>query len=176
MESGSRFGRIRTDMDVILGNRTAETAAVYFEKTNNAAIRKVLPQKAKSVEEAVADFYASQRPGASSFGRTILADGQYVGDVWCYCIDRLGTPNAMVSYCVFEPALWGRGAATRALKLFLAEIAPKYAVKTVGAFTYSRNLPSIRVLEKNGFQLMEEFLEGGAASRYYQLDICQKKE
>ena len=163
-------------MDVTLGRRTAETAAVYFEKTSNAAIRKVLPQKARTAEEAVADFYAAQRPGASSYGRTILADGQYAGDVWCYCIDPGGAPSAMVSYCVFEPSLWGQGIASKALNMFLSEIAGKYGLKTVGAFTYSSNLPSIRVLEKNGFQLMEEFVEEGAASRYYQLDLHREKE
>lgn len=155
-------------MDVTLGRRTAETAAIYFEKTSNAAIRKVLPQKARTVEEAVADFYASQRPGASSFGRTILADGQYVGDVWCYGIDPKGTPSAMVSYCVFERALWGQDVASKALNIFLLEIARTYDLKTVGAFTYSSNLPSIRVLEKNGFHMMEEFEEDGRLSRYYE--------
>ena len=119
-------------MQVALGTRTAETAAVYFEKTNNETIRKVLPQKAKTVEEAVADFHASQLPGASSFGRTILADGRYVGDIWCYGIGPDGTPSAMVSYCVFEPACWSRGIATRAMELFLPEITRRFQLKTVG--------------------------------------------
>lgn len=158
-------------MEITLGVRTAETAAVYFEKTDNEAIRAVLPQKARTAEEAVADFHASQRPGASSFGRTILADGVYVGDVWCCCIDPEGTPGAMVSYCVFEQALWGQGTASRALALFLPEIARRYGLKTIGAFTFSRNLPSIRVLEKNGFRRMEEFTEDGVSSQYFQLDL-----
>ena len=161
-------------MDVILGSRTAETAAIYFEKTDNEAIRKVLPQKARTVEEAVADFHASQRPGASSYGRNIWTggrDGRYVGDVWCYGIDPARTPNAMVSYCIFEQSLWGQGVASKALKLFLLEITRKYDLKTVGAFTFSDNLPSIRVLEKNGFRLIEEFVENGVFSKYFQLDL-----
>lgn len=44
-------------MNIVLGRRTAETAALYFEKTNNDAIRKTLPQKARTAEEAVADFH-----------------------------------------------------------------------------------------------------------------------
>ena len=158
-------------MDITLGTRTAETAAIYFEKTSNEAIRKALPQKARTVEEAVADFHASQRPGASSFGQTILVDGRYVGDVWCYCIDPAATPNAMVSYCVFEPEFRGRGAATEALALFLREAAQRYGLKTVGAFTFAGNRPSIRVLNKNGFRLMEEFTEDGVSSQYFQLDL-----
>ncbi len=178
MGSGSRFGRTRTDMDIILANRTAETAAIYFEKINNETIRKLLPQKAKTVEEAVADFHASQRPDATSYGRNICTggpDGRYVGDVWCYGIDRLGTPNAMVSYCVFEQTLWGQGIASKALAMFLLEITWKYGLKAVGAFTFSHNLSSIRVLEKNGFRLMDEFFEDGIPSRYYQLNLEQGK-
>ena len=171
----SHIYRLALSPPVVLGERTAETAAIYFEKTNHEAIRNFLPMKARTVEEALADFRASQLPGAASFGRTIWSEGRYVGDVWCYGIDPSGTPSAMVSYCIFEQSLWGQGVASKALKLFLLEIAWKYDLKTVGAFTFSDNLPSIRVLEKNGFRLMEEFTEDGALSRYYQLDLEQKK-
>ena len=164
----SHIYRLPLSPPASLGARTAETAAIYFEKTNNGAIRNFLPMKAKTVEEALADFHASQRPGASSFGRTIWALGRYVGDVWCYCIDPEAVPNAMVSCCVFEPSLWGRGVASQALGLFLAEVVPKFGLKTVGAFTYSENLASIRVLEKNGFRRMEEFAEDGRASQYFE--------
>lgn len=156
-------------MEITLGVRTAETAALYFEKTSsNPSIRKTLPQKARTVDEAVADFYDTQKPGAASFGRTILADGRYVGDVWCYCIDLDDTPNAMVSCCVFEQNLWNLDIASTSLGLFLGEAGPKFGLKTVGAFTFADNLSSIRVLEKNGFRLMEEFTEDGVLSRYYQ--------
>lgn len=162
-------------MDIVLGSRTAESAAHSFEQMNTPAIRATLPRKAKTAEEAAEDFRISQLPGASSFGRTILADGRHVGDVWCYGIDPDGTPGAMVSYCVFERALWGQSVASTALARFLPKIAGKYGLKTVGAFTFADNLSSIRILEKNGFRLMEEFVEDGVPSRYYQLDLEQKK-
>lgn len=155
-------------MDIRLGSRTAESAAHSFEQMNTPAIRAALPMKAQTVEEAAEDFRISQLPGASSFGRTILADGRHVGDVWCYGIDPDGTPGAMMSYCVFEQALRGQGVASTALARFLPEIAGKYGLKTVGAFTFADNLPSIRVLEKNGFHMMEEFEEDGRLSRYYE--------
>lgn len=81
----------------------------------------------------------------------------------------------MVSFCVFEPALWGQGTASGALALFLSEIAGQFGLDTVGAFTFSHNIPSIRVLEKNGFILREEFVEDGVSSKYFQLDLHQKK-
>lgn len=154
-------------MSVKLGQRTEETVAVYFERAQSAAIRAVLPQRARTLEEALADYRRTLEPGASSFGRTILADGQYVGDVWCYCMDRSGDPQAMVSYCVFETALWGRGIAARALGLFLAELRERFGLERVGAFTFSENAASIRVLEKNGFHREESFTEDGVESGYY---------
>ena len=162
-------------LEVTLGDRTAETAAICFEKTDSEAFRKVLPQRAASVEEAVADFHASQRPGASSFGRTILAGGRYVGDVWCYGIDPFDTPGAMVGFCVFDPAFQRQGIASKALAAFLPEIAQRFALRTVGALTFSHNLPSIRVLEKNGFQPAEEFVEDGVSSQYFRLDLSRER-
>ena len=155
-------------MVITLGERTAETVRIYFENANRPEIKKVLPQKAKTVEEALADYEKTRLPGATSFGQTILADGRYVGDVWCYCIDMEDEPNCMVSFCVFELESWSKGIATAALKLFIEAIRVKYGVKTIGAFTYANNLASISVLEKHGFSVMEEFEENGVLSKYLQ--------
>lgn len=155
-------------MVISLGIRTEETVRIYFEKTNRELFRKVLPQKAKNAEEAVEDYRKTLLPGATSYGRTILADGCYVGDVWCYCIDPEDSPNAMVSYCILEPELWGRGIAAEGLRLFLAEIRDKFPISTLGAFTFSENTASIRVLEKNGFAMVEEFVENGVPSKYFE--------
>ena len=154
-------------MVISLDSRTAETVAAYFEKTRSPVIQKTLPQKAQTLDEALADFRKAREPGARSFGRTIRADGRYVGDVWCYCMDPGGDPQAMVSYCVFEQDLWGRGAATEALNLFLEEVRERFGLEHIGAFTFADNTGSIRVLEKNGFRLVESFTEDGVESRYY---------
>lgn len=158
-------------MNVCLGERTVQTVKIYFEKTSNRTIQSVLPQKAKSVEEAIRDYEATLCPDATSYGRTIIVDGRYVGDIWCYCINAEDIPNAMLSYCVFEQEYWGKGIATDAVRLFLREMAEKYGVKTVGAFTFSFNISSVRVLEKNQFELIEEFVEGGVSSKYFQFAV-----
>ena len=77
-----------------------------------------MPQKAQSVEEALADYEETLLPGATSYGRTILADGRYIGDVWCYCIDPEDEPNCMVSFCLFQPEYRSKGITTAALRLF----------------------------------------------------------
>lgn len=155
-------------MNVTLCERTAKTVAIYFEKAQHPIIRKTLPQKAQSVEEALADYSKTQQPGATSYGSTIYVDGRYVGDVWVYSIDMNDTPNAMLSYCIFETDMWDKGIATVGVQLFLKEVQMKFGLRTLGAFTYTENTASIRVLEKNGFSLEEEFTEKGIVSRYYQ--------
>lgn len=155
-------------MKIELKERGEEHVRIYFEKTRDAQIRQMLPQKSQTAEEAVEDYRKSLKPDASSYGRTIYADGRYVGDIWCYGIHEEKEPDAMISYCIFEKALWGRGAATEALRLFLELIAEKFRVRTVGSFTFAENQASIRVMEKNGFRRKECFVENGIESCYLQ--------
>lgn len=138
-------------MIVELKERSEASVIKYFRKAQDAQISKFLPIKAKTVQEALSDYQKTLLPGAASYGRTIYADGVYVGDIWCYSIQK-EAPNAMVSYCVFEKDYWGKGIASQALTLFLKEIKNKYSVKNIGAFTFSENLPSVKVLKNVDFQ------------------------
>ena len=155
-------------MDIYLGNRTAETVRTYFVKANQPEIKAVLPQKAQTVEEALADYRETLLSNANSYGRTIIANGNYIGDIWCYRIDVNEEPNAMLSYCIFEKAYWSWGIATESVGMFLNEVRARYTLNTIGAFTFSDNFASIRVLEKNGFIELEEFSEDGRFSKYFQ--------
>ncbi len=153
-----------------LRERTEEHVRIYFERTRDAQIASMLHQTAQTVEEAVEDYRKTLLPGAKSYGRTIYADGQYVGDIWCYCIDLKDEPNAMLSYCVFEKKLWNKGIATEAVKLFLEDIVPRFSLKSVGTFAWCANAASLRVMEKNGFRRVETFIEDGMEAAY-----CQKE-
>ena len=158
-------------MKLDLKTRTADHVRIYFSRTQDPEIREMLPSGVQTLEEALANFAQAQKPDAASYGRTIYVDGEYVGDIWCYCIDPAGEPQAMVSYCIFEKSRWNQGIATAALEEFLKEIVPKYSLQSIGAFTYSANLPSIQVLVRNGFTQRQVFTEDGRESRYFQLDI-----
>ncbi|SCZ81654.1 hypothetical protein SAMN02910350_02922, partial [Pseudobutyrivibrio xylanivorans] len=57
-----------------------------------------------------------------------------------------------------------------AVKKFIQSICALYHVKTIGAFTFAHNQASIKVLEKNGFVVMEEFEDDGMLSQYLQLE------
>ena len=158
-------------MNIYLGNRTADTVRIYFEKANQPEIKAVLPQKAQTVEEALEDYRETLLANAKSYGKTIIADDYYIGDIWCYCIDVNEEPNAMLSFCIFEKAYWTQGIATEAVALFLQEVQTKYKLSTIGAFSFSDNPASIRVLEKSGFTVLEEFTEDGRDSKYLQCII-----
>lgn len=155
-------------MTVELRERTETHVRIQYEKIPDPQILAMIPMTDKTLEQAIADYKKTLLPGASSYGRTIYVDGVYVGDVWCYCIDPEEQPNAMVGYCVFEKCLWGRGVATEAVKLFLADAAARFGLKSVGGIAYCSNKASLRVLEKNGFSNIEEFVEDGILSAYYQ--------
>lgn len=157
--------------EITLGTRTREQAAIYFEKSVAPCIRQWLPQSVETLEQALENYEKTLLPGADSYGRTILLDGHYIGDIWCYCIDPDDTPNAMLSYCIFEPEFWNRGIGTKAAALFLEEIRERFSLKSVGAFTYADHGASIRVLEKNGFRLAEEFAEDGRLSGYFEREL-----
>ncbi len=158
-------------MKIELKERTEAHVRIYFERTEDAEIAAMMPKAAENVEQAVEAYRKTKLPDATSYGETVYADGRYVGDIWCYCIDPADIPNAMISYCIFEKSLWNRGVATEALRLFVDIISDRFNIRTFGAFSYCNNLPSMRVLEKNGFERLEVFSENGRESAYYQLEI-----
>lgn len=153
-----------------LKERTRENVICYFEKVQDEEIKRFLPQKARSVEEAISDFEKTLLPGATSFGRTIYVNKNYAGDIWAYCIGG-DEPSAMLSFCVFEKSLWGKGIATEAVRIFLGELKEKDSVHSIGAFTFSNNHASINVLMKNGFHEIDAFTENGVESKYFQIDF-----
>lgn len=153
-------------MRIELKARTAEHVKIYWEKTQDAEIRALIPIAALTLHQALQQFEESQKPGASSFGRTVFAEDAYVGDVWCYGIDEKEEKMAMFSFLIFEKALWGKGVGSQAAKLFLPEVFARYRIEKMGAFTFADNLASIGALKKAGFQEMERFEEEGRLSVY----------
>ena len=153
-------------MRIELKNRTAEHVVTYWHKTQNEQIKAMLPSAADSAEKALSMFEESQKPDAKSFGQVIIADGNYVGDIWCYCIDEQEEKSAMLSFCIFEPSLWGKGIATEAIRQFLPAAFSRYNIEKIGAFTFADNIGSLKALQKSGFAVVEEFVEDGRASCY----------
>jgi RimJ/RimL family protein N-acetyltransferase len=95
-------------------------------------------------------FYAHWRRiigDETTTARAILIDGEIAGYVMCF-----GAPtDRQVGYWIGR-AHWGRGIATRALSLFLAEAGER----PLYAYVAEHNRASIRVLEKCGFRRFGE--------------------
>lgn len=153
-------------MELELRERGFEEVKIYFERSADPEICRMLPRSVTTLEQAVENWRLACQPGADSFGRTIWVDGRYVGDIWCYSIRPGSSPEGMLSYCIFDKTLWGRGIATRAAAAFLLEIKARFGLKTIGAFCYQENRASLCVLKKTGFVCRESFTEDGVASCY----------
>jgi len=80
-------------------------------------------------------------PGITT--RIVEVDGEFVGMACCYPMDG----SLDVGYSIL-PAYWGRGIASAALRLLLAEIPDRPLVARVA----EDNAASRRVLEKAGFR------------------------
>lgn len=162
------YSKRKPSFVVELKPRTRENVILYFERVQDEAIKRFLPQKAKSVEEAITDFEKTLLPNSTSYGKSIYVDSNYIGDIWAYCIGD-DDPNAMLSFCVFDKSMWGKGIATEAARIFVSDIKVKFDLQTLGAFTFSNNYASIKVLLNNGFQEKETFTENGIESKYLQI-------
>jgi len=160
---------------ITLRERNRQHVQIYFQKTRDEEIQRMIPGGAKSLEDALALYEASTQKGATSYGRTIYCDDDYIGDIWCYCLDIEANPNAMLSFCIFEKAYCYKGIATIAVSLFIEEISEKFRVISLGAFLYTNNTGSMRVLEKNGFAVKERWIEDGKESCYREANIRRKE-
>jgi RimJ/RimL family protein N-acetyltransferase len=78
--------------------------------------------------------------------RTILCDGQVAGHIIAYKTDR-----DLLTYWIGRE-YWGRGVATRALAEFLKSM----LVRPLHAYVAVDNIASLRVLQKNGFEIIEK--------------------
>ena len=92
----------------------------------------------------------------TSINQTIVCDGQVVGSVASY--EMSGKPE--VTYWIGR-AHWGKGIATRALTVFLAQV---NTTRPIYARVAKDNLGSRRVLEKCGFKVIGE-MKGFAKAR-----------
>jgi RimJ/RimL family protein N-acetyltransferase len=89
--------------------------------------------------------------------RTILYQGQVAGNIGSWVQDG----HREVGYWLGRE-YWGRGIASAALGLLLAEV----KVRPIQAHVVSHNLPSIRVLQKGGFVVTgrEQFTDATGAA------------
>lgn len=160
-----RKGRM---INLELRPRMIEHVKTFWEKSQDEEIGKMIPLNRGALDDAIALYEETLKPGASSFGQVIYADEKYIGDVWCYGIDEIVEKQAFVSIVIFDKAYWGRGFGKCALKQFSQLVFDMYNISKLCAFTYKENTRSIGVMESAGFHMIEEFEEDGVLSCYYE--------
>lgn len=136
--------------DVRLREVVDTDVPVFFEQQNDpvASEMAAFPRRGRA---AHAEHWAKIRSDPKLCARTILESDAVAGNIGSF--DRDGMRQ--VGYWLGR-SFWGRGIATRALALFLAEAD---TTRPLHAYVVKHNVGSIRVLEKNGFvKLREETL------------------
>jgi len=112
------------------------------------AMAMVKPRSAATFDAVWAKIIQGHADGVKDVvQKVILADGEVCGTIGCRMIDSRST----VGYGLGR-AYWGRGIASRAVALLLADVPQRPLYATAAA----TNTASIRVLLKNGFVLKEK--------------------
>jgi len=137
------------NLNIELRETTADDLPIFFEQELDPVAIEMAAFTAKdpSDRQAFDAHWAKVMADQGITLRTILCDGQVAGSVVCHSWD--GEPE--LSYWIGKE-FWGKGVATRALALFLELLTTRPLLARVA----KDNLASIRVLEKNGFELAGE--------------------
>jgi RimJ/RimL family protein N-acetyltransferase len=103
-------------------------------------------------EEGAADFINIARGSLPIEDFCIERDGIPVGSIGLKLFEDIYRHNIEIGYYIAE-AYWGEGLATEAVRLFVDYILNTFEVVRIFANVFEHNMSSMRVLEKNGFQL-----------------------
>ena len=148
------------------GADAAELAAMNAR--NRADIERVSPPQTEATFTAtgqaqrIAEILGQTARGSRAYW-TIRVDGELAGDISLHAIQRGAVQTANVGYMV-DAAFRGRGVATAALRLVVAQAFGELGLHRLDAGAMPTNVGSQRVLEKAGFTrvgLLERFLYVG---------------
>ncbi|MHC5004470.1 MAG: GNAT family N-acetyltransferase [Planctomycetota bacterium] len=144
MSGGDGDGGGPADGDVRLRSVTEDDVAVFFEHQRDPVARRMaaFTTKDPADREAFTVRWSAILRDDSIVKRTVLLDGTVAGHAASF--ERAGAPE--ITYWIGREH-WGRGVATRAVQLFLAEV----TARPLHARAARDNVASIRVLEKCGF-------------------------
>lgn len=135
-------------------NDAAELLA--FELENRAYWSQFVPDRGDdyyhlaNMQATIDAFVQEQEQGLLYMHLIRTPEGQIAGRVNLYDITRGARPEAELGYRIGE-AYGGQGYATEAVRLALEAAFSTYGLERVRAATLAANLPSQRVLLKNGF-------------------------
>ena len=144
--------------DLVLRNVVEDDLPLFFDfqLDPDANYMAAFTTKDPTNREAFTAHWNKILADPTTINRTIVCDGKVVGSVSSY--EEASKPE--VTYWIGR-AHWGKGLATRALTAFLAQV---NTTRPIYARVAKDNLGSRRVLEKCGFQVVDE-MKGFANAR-----------
>ena len=93
--------------------------------------------------------YKKNKP--SNLNLVITLDEEFVGTIGTHKVDY-ENESVEIGYWIGEN-YWGKGIATKALKLFIKEVNKQFKPKRIVGYAFTFNTTSKKVMEKCGFKL-----------------------
>jgi RimJ/RimL family protein N-acetyltransferase len=151
------------DDELLLRDVADSDLAVFFEHQSDskAVHMAAFTRKNPADQDAFLAHWTEILSAPSVRARSIVQSGEVLGSVLSY--EESGKPE--VTYWIGRQ-YWGKGVATKALSLFLANVDTRRPMRARAA---KDNVASIRVLEKCGFKVIEE-AKGFANAREAEID------
>lgn len=125
---------------------------VFFEQQREPEANRMAAFPPREREPFMTHWRTRVLESATNKKKTIVVDGQVAGNVVSWEQDG----QRLVGYWLGR-AYWGRGVATEALRMFLAE---HETTRPVYAYVATHNVASVRVLEKCGFERIGSAVAG----------------
>jgi RimJ/RimL family protein N-acetyltransferase len=160
MRTDPDFAPIRTDRLILRRSRPEDAATISAYRSDPDVNRqqgwdRTDPDGVRAEIEEMARRVPGERGGWVQFTVEDGETGRLVGDVGLSPAD--GEPGVIMVGYTISPAFQARGYATEAIRALVDYAFDTLEADVVRAYASAENIPSIRVAEKVGMQLMERF-------------------
>lgn len=146
-------------MDITLRPLTSHDADGLEKLTRQEAVYRYLPtflfEKKYPAKEAIDRLYEEGLDESLILG--VFREGDFCGLAEMYGY-REAIHKASVGYRLLQEK-WGRGIASEALRLMIDELLHVRGIEIITASTMVENIASARVLQKNGFTLVNSAID-----------------
>ena len=150
MEDFDNFFRLNGDEDVMRFIRPAQT-----KKQSKEFLQKIIAAYA-------------ERPGMGRWGMFLKKKNEFVGSFAIIPVEN--TNQLQLGYALVKES-WGKGYATESVKEGLLYAFEHLKISEIGGIIYPENIPSQKVLLKNGFVFDRTFFE---EERELHIYICKR--
>jgi ribosomal-protein-alanine N-acetyltransferase len=145
--------------DLVLEPQTAAHASALLEVLRQPGVYDHLdgePPELEAFTERLERLETRRSPDGESLWLNWVVEHR--GEIVGYVQATVKEDYAFIAYVLGSRA-WGRGIATAAVSLMIDELAANYEVRILAATVAPANAPSIRLLQRLGFKLVDEGAE-----------------